>query len=362
MAANLCGTVEASDYDDVSLCLIAGTMGGTIAKDGCEGDRSTNPPLTNHHQADQSQSKNDDDDKVLPSALSKNERRRRERREHKRQVKIEKKQKLREATRRQAESEGRDWQAEQDAEQKFVQARTQAGDRQRCLDEVWKEKLQKASSSFGICIDCSFEKNLHAMNEREVASLAQQIRYCYAYNKKDPHPHFVSVTGLKQTDSDAEGNNGNEKTGCWELLKKEVGYERWQHRGFTCTGVPLEEYYRTNTHPPPTKDDMVYLTSDATATLDRLDDSKIYIIGGVVDRNRLKRAAIERAEALGIATAKLPLDEFYQSHPLFREKGATKVLAVNHVFAILLRVHCYGGKDWNRALEEVLPSRKQQKK
>ena len=235
----------------------------------------------------------------------------------------------------------------------------------------------------------------------------------------------MTVTGLMEPDLDVPDQNHhnnnikNNNTSSsapsggrlLELLKKEVGFEQWEHRGFTCTEKPFDEYYtdddsvsdgkddsyrknETNEIPGKTKNNikkedgnetagskvvskastmqlstkshsirskMVYLTSDATTTLQELDDTKIYIIGGIVDRNKSKRAAVNRADSLGISTAKLPLDEFYDSHPEYKMKGSTKVLAVNHVFDILLRVHRYGGKDWDRALEEVLPSRKQGK-
>lgn len=36
------------------------------------------------------------------------------------------------------------------------------------------------------------------------------------------------------------------------------------------------------------KEDLIYLTADATNTLDVLDEDKVYIIGGIVDKNRHK--------------------------------------------------------------------------
>lgn len=51
---------------------------------------------------------------------------------------------------------------------------------------------------------------------------------------------------------------------------------------------------------------------------------QVYIIGGIVDRNRLKGATYEKASAQMIATARLPLQEFV-------DMGAyTRVLTVNH--------------------------------
>jgi len=80
----------------------------------------------------------------------------------------------------------------------------------------------------------------------------------------------------------------------------------------------------------------------------------VYVIGGIVDRNRLRRAAITRAEALGVATARLPLDEHLQ------KMEATRVLTCNHVFDVLLKYREHG-RSWKRALMEVLPHRKDAK-
>ena len=98
------------------------------------------------------------------------------------------------------------------------------------------------------------------------------------------------------------------------------------------------------------KDKLVYLTSDSDNTLEHLDDSKIYVIGGIVDRNRLKCATLNRAKELGIATAKLPISQHLK---LF----STKVLTTNHVFEILLKYR-ENNNDWKQALVEVLPKRK----
>jgi tRNA (guanine9-N1)-methyltransferase len=94
----------------------------------------------------------------------------------------------------------------------------------------------------------------------------------------------------------------------------------------------------------------VYLTSDSEHTLQRLEDDKIYVIGGIVDRNRLKRAAISKAESAGIATAKLPITDYLQL-------VTTKVLTCNHVFEILLKYR-ENGNDWKKAMLDVLPNRK----
>jgi hypothetical protein len=58
--------------------------------------------------------------------------------------------------------------------------------------------------------------------------------------------------------------------------------------------------------------DVVYLTADSPNTLSELDTSKVYVIGGIVDRNRHKGICYERAQAAGVATAKLPIGDLFK--------------------------------------------------
>lgn len=169
------------------------------------------------------------------------------------------------------------------------------------------------------------------MTAKEVNSLSNQIRYCYSNNRYNPHPCKLVVTSLSgQTLAHLQNVNG---------------FEGWTNRAFSSSKNPLDEVFRDRLK------DVVYLTSDSENTIEDLDDSKIYIIGGIVDRNRLQRAAITRAEELSLATAKLPLERHLQ------KMKATKVLTCNHVFDILLKYREHG-KNWEKALLEVLPSRK----
>ena len=172
------------------------------------------------------------------------------------------------------------------------------------------------------------------MTEKEIGSLSLQLRYCYSENKNSPVPCMLSATSL-------EGET-------LARLQNVSGFEDWEKRGFTCTEKSLEEYYADRI------DDVVYLTSDSDNILETLDSKAIYVIGGIVDRNRLKRAAISRAEKLGVATAKLPLDRH------LKEMTATRVLTCNHVFSILMKCKEFQ-QDWKKALWEVLPSRKDAK-
>jgi tRNA (guanine9-N1)-methyltransferase len=94
---------------------------------------------------------------------------------------------------------------------------------------------------------------------------------------------------------------------------------------------------------------LVYLTSDAEETLQTLDSNCVYIIGGIVDRNRLKGATYNKAKLQGVRTAKLPIKENFAM-------ACTHILTVNHVYEILLNYAQDG--NWTSAIERVIPKRK----
>ena len=96
---------------------------------------------------------------------------------------------------------------------------------------------------------------------------------------------------------------------------------------------------------------VVYLTADSDNLLDEIDEECTYVIGALVDRNRLKHCTIKKAERLGMATARLPLKE--HSH-LWR--GGTPHLTVNTVVELIHARRAF--PDWEGALSHVLPPRK----
>jgi tRNA (guanine9-N1)-methyltransferase len=249
-------------------------------------------------------------------------------------------------------------------------------------EEKWKQIVKTANTdnSFRICFDCSFED---VMTSKERGSLGLQLRYVYSVNRKSTHPVYIDVCSLKKGETRSS-------------LEKVAGFpESWVARCFRTHERGLEHVYQlgsdkyssgndadcsssstyekdqckleedksklklgaqsssakaTITASKP-KQNLVYLTGDSPNTLTTLCNDTTYIIGGIVDRNRLKRAAINRAEHLSIPTARLPLDE----HADF--KGSTRILTCNHVFEILLRYRENGG-DWKQSIMSVMPGRK----
>ena len=262
-----------------------------------------------------------------PQNTSKNQLRRKRKFERAMEIKRQKKEQQMRIKIAKAEAAGRD----RDAERKEMEENRKDGKGWAIRNDKWNEKFIKFSSKYQVCLDCSYEE---MMTPKEVNSLSLQIRYCYASNKRAKHPVTATVANL------------NGKT--FENLENVSGSDQWYHRAFHFNKKPLLDAF-----PPDQKSNLVYLTSDSDNVLETLEDDKIYVIGGIVDRNRLKRAAISRAEEYGIQTAKLPIENYLSM-------VSTKVLTCNHVFDILLKYREHGN-DWKKALLDVLPERKDAK-
>jgi len=191
-----------------------------------------------------------------------------------------------------------------------------------------QRRQASADNAFGICIDCSFESQ---MSTKELSSLSRQIAHAYSFNKRAHEPIHLCVTDLKR-DGD-----------CRAVLAKQGGYpDEWKF-------FAEKALSEGGSVPDFAIDDLVYLTADSPNTIATLDSSKTYVIGGIVDRNRLQKATLHRAAALGIATARLPIGEIMKMQ-------ATKVLTVNHVAEILARFKTTN--SWETAMVETLPQRK----
>lgn len=260
-----------------------------------------------------------------PVPISKNQMKKARRLARMYEVKKRRKEQQKEVKRAKALAQGRDV----ELEQRLLAERTLAGKTKKMRNDVWERIYQPlANKSWQVSLDCGFESS---MTPKEINSLAMQIRYCYSANKRNKHPCLLSATSLGGA--------------TMKHLDNVQGCDEWKNRAFTCTSQSLEEYYKADLS------NIVYLTSDSENTLQDLDDTKIYVIGGIVDRNRLKQAALGRARSLGVATARLPLDEH------LKEMKATPVLTCNHVFDLLLKYREHDG-DWKKALHDVLPQRK----
>ncbi|CAI5704712.1 unnamed protein product [Peronospora effusa] len=183
--------------------------------------------------------------------------------------------------------------------------------------------LMAAEEGIKVVIDCEFEEK---MTEKEKKSLSQQIMFAYGVNRRSRMPLNAYITSLH---GDIQQN-----------LEKISGFHEWQ--AFTGSSKSYMDIFK--------KESLVYLTADSPTTITKLSHDKVYIIGGIVDRNRLKGITYQKAVEQGIETAKLPLDAVVEMG------SATRVLTVNHVFEILAQFSEV--KDWAQATLATLPSRK----
>ncbi|KAM4714862.1 tRNA methyltransferase 10 homolog A [Anableps anableps] len=178
-------------------------------------------------------------------------------------------------------------------------------------------------SPLRLLVDCSFDD---LMLIKDIRKLHKQIQRCYAENRRASHPvqfYLTSLGGqLKQS-----------------MDEKDKGWVNWKD-------ITIKtEHYSTVV----AKDELVYLTSDSPNVLEELDQTKAYVIGGLVDHNHHKGLSYERAKELGISHAQLPLSSFVKMN-------SRKVLAVNHVFEIILAYLEKG--SWQEAFFTILPQRK----
>lgn len=187
-----------------------------------------------------------------------------------------------------------------------------------------KNLMSTSACEVSVVIDCNWE---HLMEMKDVQKLAKQIQYAYTTNRRLDDPVQFFVTGLnpgsmlkEKLDRDYSGYDN------WDIYLKADGYA---------------ECFK--------KKKIVYLTSESENVLDKLEDDKVYVIGGLVDHNQHKGICHSTAVSRGIAHARLPIDEFM-------EMKTRKVLTVNHVFDILASAS--GGATWEDAFTAAIPSRK----
>ncbi|XP_035531517.1 tRNA methyltransferase 10 homolog A [Morone saxatilis] len=186
-----------------------------------------------------------------------------------------------------------------------------------------RPRREVTPTSLRLVVDCGFDD---LMLIKDVRKLHKQIQRCYAENRRALHPvqfYLTSLGGqLKQS-----------------MDEKDKGWVNWKD-----INIKTEHYSEVVA-----KEELVYLTSDSPNVLEELDQKKAYVIGGLVDHNHHKGITFERAKELGIDHAQLPLSSFVKMN-------SRKVLAVNHVFEIILAYLEKG--SWQEAFFTVLPQRK----
>ncbi|KAI9296387.1 hypothetical protein K502DRAFT_177008 [Neoconidiobolus thromboides FSU 785] len=198
--------------------------------------------------------------------------------------------------------------------------------KQGLIEDQYKPKPKvenQVALPLKIVIDMDFDK---LMNDKEISSVCNQVARCYAFNRQNENQVNLYVTDIKGR--------------ILEYFNtKKQDSKNWKD-------VTLTENHFGNLI---NKEDTIYLTADAEDTISELDITKTYIIGGIVDKNRHKFLTLNKAKELGIKSAKLPIGDYIKI-------ASRKVLAVNHVFEILLQY--LNIKDWEQAFLKVIPQRR----
>jgi len=188
-----------------------------------------------------------------------------------------------------------------------------------------KERMTQAiESGQRIVIDLEFP---HLMTDGEQRSMAHQVSYSYGTNTRTSVPAHLILSGVQGTMQE-------------HLAHSFPGYENWM---VTSTSKTYLEYFTES------KSDLIYLTADSPTELQILDPGKIYIVGGIVDRNRHKNLCYNKAVEQGIATARLPIGDNIKL-------ASSMVMCTNHVIDIMLK--WMELKDWEAAFTAVIPTRK----
>ncbi|XP_068218462.1 tRNA methyltransferase 10 homolog A [Palaemon carinicauda] len=212
---------------------------------------------------------------------------------------------------------------EREKQKRRLEAKRAAGE---LCGNMLRKRLKGATMAGSSCkqrvaVDMSFDD---LMMEKHLVQCVKQISRCYGANRRVSDPMQFYVTSF-------EGK-------CHDLMARQNGYMNWD------VHFKNENYLDVFD-----KEDIVYLTSESSNTVSSLDNSKVYVIGGLVDHNDHKGLCYKLALEKGISHARLPIDEFI-------EMKTRKVLSVDQVFKILLGVT--QGKNWKDSFLEAIPPRK----
>ncbi|KAL9320722.1 hypothetical protein ACSQ67_012561 [Phaseolus vulgaris] len=296
------------------------------------GDAGAPPTMTGVQkpQTDQNAAEKTNAD---PPVLSKNAQKKLAKQQRFEAKKAEKKAAAKEQKRRDVERKRKEWEESLAGISEEERAKLLESRRSVRKERMEKRSLEKESKrerltvareqGQNVVVDLQFS---HLMNPNEIHSLVQQVMYCYAVNGRCASPAHLWLTGC-----DGEMDSA---------LKRIPGFDKWiiekENRSYIEALCDRRE-------------DLVYLTADSETVLEELDLKKIYVIGGLVDRNRWKGITLKKAQEQGIQTAKLPIGNFMKM-------SSSQVLTVNQVVEILLKF--LETRDWKTSFFAVIPQRK----
>ena len=214
---------------------------------------------------------------------------------------------------------------------------------------------EKASNGIKLIIDCGFED---LMKVQEIASLSKQIARCYSANKNSENPFNLIIYDIGPKLEKLMIQNNHEKwKGVKSYCSKDlINFDHFVEKLNTKlidTNEVINDKVILQNIPDieECKKNIIYLTGDSPNEIKSLEKDKVYIVGGIVDRNRHKLLTLKKAEDLGISHAKLPIDNYIHL-------ATSQILATNHVVEILVYFNSVK-EDWKEAFCSIIPKRKQ---
>lgn len=185
-----------------------------------------------------------------------------------------------------------------------------------------KNLMANSTNKLRIVVDCSFESY---MSENDTSHLCKQLQFCYASNRRLTAPLQFYITDYKSQVKEMLDKMGGSN---WDVHRSDQSY--------------LNLF--ANEH-----NNICYLTSDSSNVLDKFDENKIYIIGGLVDHNHHKSLCYNLAIQNNIQHCQLPISQYMNMK-------SRQVLTVNQVFELICKyTEC---NDWQKAFVDILPKRK----
>jgi len=211
------------------------------------------------------------------------------------------------------------------------------------------------------------------MNDKDILSLAKQITDCYSINKKTEKPFNLIIYDVGPKLKHNLVKNNSEKWIGAKLIEEEKyeNIKEFMQKDLTkiinnfnnnekaidgnltlnsdCyISSGIESFY--NFGEILKSENIIYLTGDSEYEIFELNQNQIYIIGGLVDRNKLKSITYNKAKEIGISHARLPIGDFLNLK-------TSKILATNHVFGIL-SYFVNKKNDWKESFTSIIPKRK----
>jgi len=216
-----------------------------------------------------------------------------------------------------------------------------------------KIPIHQESPTILFVFDLSFDDH---MQPKERSSLCLQLCRSYGVNRRALHPVYFLLTSVSE-----EALKTLTKMNVHQWKGVTIFRKHWSQltkEDLVVIGLPFTHVLFRNMESSSVSvcnksadllSKFVYLTGDAQDALQDLSSERIYIIGGIVDKNRHKNLTLSEAKKYAIHAQKLPIRE----HVSLK---SSSILTCNQIFELISRyLSCH---SWSEALHSVIPQRK----